>query len=63
MISSSKYVIQKLQEYREYIIFSDIIDRVNKLIDNNDIDKFMLTRKRIIINILIEECYRQYIHS
>ena len=27
MISSSKSVIQKIQEFREEIIFSDIIDR------------------------------------
>ena len=40
MISSSKSVIQKLQECREEIIFSDIglIYGVNKLIDDNDID-------------------------
>ena len=30
---------------REEIIFSDIIDRVNKLIDDNDIDDLMLPRK------------------
>ena len=45
MISSSKSVIEKLQECREEIIFSDIIDRVNKLIDDNDIDELMLPRK------------------
>ena len=45
MISSSKSVIEKLQECREEIIFSDIIDRINKLIDDNDIDELMLPRK------------------
>ena len=45
MISSSKSVIQKLQECREEIIFSDTIDVVNKLIDDNDIDDLMLLRK------------------
>ena len=45
MISFSKSVIQKQQECREEIIFSDIIDRVNKLIDDNDIDELMLPRK------------------
>ena len=63
MISSSKYVIQKLQECREEIIFSDIIDRVNKLIDDNDIYDLMLSRniKRKDNNqhINIEECYRR----
>ena len=45
MISSSKYIIHKLQECREEIIFSDIIDHFNKLIDDNDIDDLMLSRK------------------
>ena len=60
MISSLKPVIQKLQECREEIIFSDIIDRVNKFIDDNDIDDLMLPRKmkrkdnrRIVSNILL----------
>ena len=62
MISSSKVVIQKLQESREEVIFSDIIDRVNKLIDN-DIDELMLPRKIKRNNnnqhINIEEFYRR----
>ena len=45
MISSSKSVIQKLQKCREKIIFSDIIDRVSKFIDDNYIDDLMLPRK------------------
>ena len=45
IISSSKSVIQKLQECREEIIFIDIIDRVNRCIDDNDIDDLMLPRK------------------
>ena len=49
MLSSSKSVIQKLQECREEIIFSDIIDRLNKLIDDNYmimiIDDLILPRK------------------
>ena len=60
MISSLIPVIQKLQECREEIIFSDIIDRVNKFIDDNDIDDLMLPRKmkrkdnrRIVSNILL----------
>ena len=67
MISSSKSVIQKLKECREEIIFSDIIDRVNKLIDDNyiinNIDDLMLPRKikrndnNQYIN--IEEFYRR----
>ena len=44
-ISSSKSIIQKLHECRKYIIFSDIIDRVNKLSNYNDIDDLMLQRK------------------
>ena len=44
MISSSKSVIQTLQECIEELIFSDIIDVVNNLIDN-DIDDLMLLRK------------------
>ena len=63
MISSSKSVIQKLQKCREEIIFSDIIDRVNTLVDDNDIDDLMLTRniKRKDNNqhINIEEFYRR----
>ena len=62
MISSSKVFIQKLQESREEVIFSDIIDRVNKLIDN-DIDELMLPRKIKRNNnnqhINIEEFYRR----
>ena len=62
MISSSKPVIQKLHEFRE-VIFSDIIDRVNKLIFDNDINELMLP-KQIMKNynnqhINIEECYRR----
>ena len=47
MISSSKSVIQKLQECIEEIIFSGIglIDRVNKLIDVNYIYDLILPRK------------------
>ena len=63
MISSSKSVIHKLQECREEIIFSDIIDRVNKLIDDNDIDVLMLPikikRNDNNQHINIEECYRR----
>ena len=63
MISSSKSVIQKIQECREVIIFSDIIERVNKFIDDNDIDELMLPRKikRKDNNqhINIEEFYRR----
>ena len=45
MISSSKSIIRKLRKFREEIIFSDIIDRVNKCIDDDDIDELMLPRK------------------
>ena len=63
MISSSKSVIQKLQECIEEIIFSDIIDLVNKLIDDNDIDDLMLPikikTKDNNQHINIEEYYRR----
>ena len=45
MSSSSKSVIQKLQECIEEIIFSNIIDRVNNVVDDNDINDLMLPRK------------------
>ena len=63
MISYSNFFFPKLQKCREEIIFSDIIDLVNKCIDDNDIDDLVLPRKikRKDNNqhITIEELYRR----